>query len=54
MGNYYEYIFAMEAAILTCSQKEAIKLSDTTTLLDYLAAQPNQIGFIKMKGEVVT
>ena len=54
MGNTYQYIFAVEAAILTCEQKEAIKLSDTTTLLDYLATHPNQIGLIKMKGEVVT
>lgn len=53
IGNTYQQVFAVAAAILSCSQQQTITLTGTATLMDYLEAHPNDIGLIKMKGEVI-
>ena len=54
MGNTYQQVFAMGAAILSCDQQQASKHAETSTLTAYLEAHPNEIGLIKMKGDVIT
>lgn len=39
---------------MSCAQQQTITRPGTTTLTAYLEANPNQIGLVKIKGDVIT
>jgi hypothetical protein len=54
IGNTYQHVFAMSAAIMSCATQQTITRPAATTLTAYLEANPNQIGLVKIKGDVIT